>query len=109
MQHALLVVIASVGWMLFYFEDIGGALSFLGRLFVQAAADAVAVNRVLAYLPVFLVCALASTPLAARLYARMKDHGFVRYGRIAVLAALLLLCVASLATQSYNPFIYFRF
>ena len=108
-QHALLVVIAGVGWMLFYFEDIGEACRFLGRLFVPAAADAVAVNRVLAYLPIFLVCALASTPLAARLYARVKDHGLVRYGRIAVLAVLLLLCAASLATQSYNPFIYFRF
>ena len=108
-QHALLMVIASVGWMLFYFEDIGEAFRFLGRLFIPVAADVVAVNRVLAYLPIFLICALASTPLCARLYARVKERAAVRYGRIAVLAALLLLCAASLATQSYNPFIYFRF
>jgi hypothetical protein len=33
----------------------------------------------------------------------------IGWGRILVTAVLMVLCVAALASQSYNPFIYFRF
>ncbi len=109
LRRAGVLLAVALGWMLFYFEDLSALRGFLARLFTLAPATAAGLNRVLAYLPIFLIAALSSTPLASRLYGRVKDRKIAAYGSIAVLGALLLLCVAALATQSYNPFIYFRF
>ena len=56
-----------------------------------------------------LIAALCATPLPARLWARLRQRPWADWGRIPALGALLLLCIAALASQSYNPFIYFRF
>ena len=64
---------------------------------------------ILAYLPLMAVSALAATPLGAACYRKLQDKPWLDYAVIPVGAVILLLCVAALASQSYNPFIYFRF
>ena len=107
--HLYTMAAVLLGWALFYFEDLGALGSFFAKLFIPAAATAQGVNLVLAYVPLLLVSALAATPLAKNLLASKQDTAFVRWGRILAAAALMALCVAALASQSYNPFIYFRF
>ena len=109
LRRVPVLLAVALGWMLFYFEDLSALGEFLQKLFTLTPATAAGLNRVLAYLPISLIAALASTPLAAKLYSRVKDTRAAAYGSIPVLGVLLLLCVAALATQSYNPFIYFRF
>ncbi len=102
--YALLAVM--LGWALFCFENLGDLGAFLLRL-VTPAASASAASVLRGYLPILLVAAAASTPVLKKL-----PHGKIpamAYVRIAALAVLLLLCVAALVNQSYNPFIYFRF
>ena len=43
------------------------------------------------------------------IFAKKQDSIVVRYSKIIVCSVLFVLCVAALANQSYNPFIYFRF
>ena len=108
--RTLLVLLAvALGWMLFYFEDSAALFAFLGRLFRPEASGLPALHRILAYLPTALIAALCATPLPARLRARLRQRPWADWGRIPALGALLLLCIAALASQSYNPFIYFRF
>ena len=108
--RTLLVLLAvALGWMLFYFEDSAALFAFLGRLFRPEASGLPALHRILAYLPTALIAALCATPLPARLWARLRQRPWADWGRIPALGALLLLCIAALASQSYNPFIYFRF
>ena len=97
-----------LGWALFYFEDLGALGAFLTRL-VTPASSAGAMDLILGYLPLLLAAAAASTPLVKRAMDARAETGAVRYGKIAACALCLLLCVAALASQSYNPFIYFRF
>ena len=59
--------------------------------------------------PVVLVSILASTPLAKFIGDKYSQSVVVRYGKLVACAVILLLCVAALASNSYNPFIYFRF
>ena len=70
------------------------------------------------YLPILCVAGLASTPLGASLYRRLKPRTAQAVCAVLVLAGLLeiafcavviVLCTASLVNQSYNPFLYFRF
>ena len=91
------MVLVMLGWALFYFESLGALGAFLGRLFTAVPSAGIAF-----YLPVTALGCLCATPALKRV--KLPDG--VRWGLCVV---LLLLCVASLARQSYNPFIYFRF
>ena len=106
--HVYAMLAVMLGWALFYFEDMGALGAFLARLFTPTASNE-AMNLILGYLPLLAVAAVAATPLAKNCLARREDTVLVRYGKIAACAIAMVLCVASLASQSYNPFIYFRF
>ena len=97
LRRMLTMVLVMLGWALFYFENLGDLGAFLGRLFTAVPSVGIAF-----YLPVTALGCLCATPALKRV--KLPDG--VRWGLCVV---LLLLCVASLARQSYNPFIYFRF
>ena len=98
-----------LSWVPFAVGDWGQMLSFLGRLFRPAATDGKLCNLILAFLPLMAVAIFAATPAMQRLHERYWEKALVRYGCIVAAALVMLLCVAALASQSYNPFIYFRF
>lgn len=91
------MVLVMLGWALFYFEDLGALGAFLGRLFTLAPSAGIWF-----YLPVVALGCLCATPVLKR----VKLPDWLCW---MVLTLLLVLCIASLARQSYNPFIYFRF
>ena len=97
LRRMMTMVLVMLGWALFYFENLGDLGAFLGRLFTAVPSAGIAF-----YLPVTALGCLCATPALKRV--KLPDG--VRWGLCVV---LLLLCVASLARQSYNPFIYFRF
>ena len=103
-RHMLTILIVSFGWMLFYFENSAALSAFLAKLVSFSGSGAVVWSRFFANLPLMLFAALAATPLPKRVYEKLPDPG-----KLLILAALFALCAAALATQSYNPFIYFRF
>ncbi len=107
--HIYSVFAVMLGWVLFFFEDTQTLFAFISKLFTPAATNGNTASVMLAYLPILLVSMLAATPLIKNVFAKHQNSVVVRYGRIAVFAVLFLLCVAALASQSYNPFIYFRF
>ena len=51
----------------------------------------------------------AQQPVSVRLRRRWGRTAALRWGVPAGSLALLVLCTAALAAQSYNPFLYFRF
>ena len=97
LRRMLTMVLVMLGWALFYFENLGALGAFLGRLFTAVPSAGIAF-----YLPVTALGCLCATPVLKR----VKLPDTVRW---VLCVVLLLLCVASLARQSYNPFIYFRF
>ena len=109
LRHVYAMFIVLLGWALFYFEDMGALGAFFGRLFTPAGISAGAVNTILAYLPLLAVTVVAATPLGKRVYERIAQKTWGPWLALAGTMAVLLLCVAVLVSQSYNPFIYFRF
>ena len=107
LAHGYTILTFLLGWSLFYFENLSALGAFVLRLFTPSAtAD---LTLIASYLPLLAAAVIASTPAAARLYAAQKESALVRYASIIVAGGLMLLCTAALASQSYNPFIYFRF
>jgi len=107
--HVYTIFAFMMGWALFYFTDLGQLGSFIGRLFVPQSTTADSLHMILAFLPLMAVAIFASTPVMRNVQQRYQEKSLVRYGCIAAVAIAMLLCVAALASQSYNPFIYFRF
>lgn len=110
-QHIYTMFIVVIGWGLFYFTDMGQLGTFLGDLFNfgNGICGEQALNLILSYLPLIIAAAVASTPLAAKLYAKVQNTKYIGFAQTVFVAIVLILCTASLVNQSYNPFLYFRF
>ena len=107
--HIYTVFVFVMGWVLFYFTDFGQLGGFLPRLFLPAATGQSQLRMILGFLPLMSVAVFASTPAMKCLYEKCARRTWARIGVLAAAAAAMILCVAALASQSYNPFIYFRF
>ena len=109
LSHVYAMLAVLLGWALFYFQDLGALGSFFGRLFTLRATPEEGVVKLLGFLPVLLFAAVAATPLGKRINAAWGDTPLLRWGKVVLAAVLLVLCVAALASSSFNPFIYFQF
>jgi len=107
--HIYSVVAVMLGWVLFYFEDTGALGEFFVKLFTPAGVSGDGLVTMLSYLPMLIISIVAATPIAKNFFIKHNDSKAVRILRISAAALLMLLSVAALASQSYNPFIYFRF
>ncbi len=110
-QHIYTLIIVVIGWGLFYFTDINQLLGFLGSLFnfSDGLCGEQALTAILSYLPLMVIAGVASTPLGAKLYAKVSGKRWVWIAEALFCVAVLLLSTAALVSDSYNPFIYFRF
>ena len=106
--HLYTLLAVMTGWALFYFEDLGALGAFWGRLWTPAAASSGSLPLIVSYLPMMAVAAFAATPIPASMAAK-RNTPVYRFVKAAIAACAMLLCVGALASQSYNPFIYFRF
>ena len=110
-QHIYTLIVVMLGWGLFYFTD----MSQLGEFFVNLVnfgnglCGEQALTLILSYLPLLLVAAVACTPIAKKLYLKVKDKKYIWIAQTAFCVIVLLISTASLVNQSYNPFLYFRF
>ncbi len=100
-----------IGWALFYFTDMSQLGTFFADLFNfgNGLCGDQAFNLIMSYLPLLIAAAIASTPLAAKIYDRFSLSRHIWIAETAFCIAVLLICTASLVNQSYNPFLYFRF
>lgn len=110
-QHIYTMFIVIIGWGLFYFTDMGQLGEFLTDLFNfgNGICGDQALNLILSYLPVLIAAALASTPIAAKLFTRVQNTKLIWIPETLYCTFIFLISTASLVDQSYNPFLYFRF
>ncbi|MCI8336332.1 MAG: MBOAT family protein [Peptococcaceae bacterium] len=121
-QHAYALFFICFGWVLFYFEDGRMLEQYVLTLF-GGYANPWLDNHFLYYLTsygvLWLAALLGSTPLLSSLWQRaittvtekrqVWKMVFLLCLKILALFAVLLMAVAYLVNDSYNPFLYFRF
>lgn len=110
-QHIYTLFIVIIGWGLFYFNDVGQLGEFMADLFNfgNGICGNQAFNLIMSNLPMLIIAAVASTPLAAMLYNRFEHTRFMWIPETLYCMGVLAVSTASLVNQSYNPFLYFRF
>ena len=109
--YSLLLIV--LGWVIFALTDFGAIGNYFAALFgAHGGADAQTMYLLTTNISLLLVAALACTrwpALAANdLLARLPQAAQTLL-RCLFYAAVLLMCVAFLVGDSYNPFLYFRF
>lgn len=110
-QHIYTLFIIIIGWGLFYFTDVGQLGEFMVDLFNfgNGICGDQAFNLIMSNLPMLIIAAVASTPLATMLYTRFEHTRFMWIPETLYCMGVLVVSTASLVNQSYNPFLYFRF
>lgn len=103
-------------FVIFRADSVGYAFSYIGRMFAFSVT-AGGYREFMSYLtPVFAVtffaAVIASTPIVPYVSGKIKSEKLkIAFSGVCYVAstAVFTLCVMTLASDSYNPFIYFRF
>jgi len=101
-----------LGWVVFRSESLRDAVVYLRSLFGlngNAFADGTFVGWFTQNAILLAVGAVVSTPVFRLLAEKTKDSRAVQALKTVGLIGLFVLSVASLVSNSYNPFIYFNF
>lgn len=111
LRHIYSLILIILGWVLFYFSDLTKMWAFIKSMFSFAgpAMGSEASVYILSYLPLLIVACIASTPLFAGLYNKLKSNRMMWLFETLFCIIVLGLSTAALVSQSYNPFLYFRF
>lgn len=107
--YTLLVV--NIGWVLFRIEDIETALLYIGRMLTPwcAVSEAYSLFEFMDLHTLFIaVCAVIGMGLLQR-SRWMRPLSRLQSLEMVYCFALLVLSILALASNTYNPFIYFRF
>ncbi|MBR2789934.1 MAG: hypothetical protein IKD70_04880, partial [Eggerthellaceae bacterium] len=101
-----------IGWVFFRAESLADAVVYLSAMFGLAGnpfIDGVFTGWFTQNAILLAVGAVLCTPAIRRLSERTKDSKVMTVAKTAGLICLFVLSVASLVSNSYNPFIYFNF
>ena len=107
-RHGYVLLVIAVSFVIFNAADLSQAGSDLAGMFGLGGVPLVTAETLYylrSYAGVFLLGLIGATPWPKKL-ALKRD---MPMADAAVMAALLLLCTASLVDGSFNPFLYFRF
>ena len=110
-QHIYALALIIIGWAIFFFEDFTVMEKFFGELFNPQGGLIGQDTLVLAlsYLPLLIVAIVASTPIGDKIYQKYKNTNWWIFPETTLCTVAMFICTASLVSQTYNPFIYFRF
>lgn len=109
LRHGYVLLVIVLSFVIFNAESLAQAWGDISGMFGGQAVPLLTAESVyyLRSYGLLLICAMVgATPLVRHLAVRLEKVGIAR---LAVAAALLLVCTAYLVDGSFNPFLYFRF
>lgn len=114
LRHIYSIVLVVIGWVLFFSPSFGQAAGYIRVMFGVGAhgiVDSESLYLLTTNLILWMVLIVGSTPLVHFRYEHMlkskKWNTTIING--AVYVAIFVVCIAYLVTETYNPFLYFRF
>ena len=113
-QTLYTMILVMLGWVLFFSPTLGSALTWIGNMFGQGATgfmDSQALYLIMRNWLFWVAGIIGSTPFMHLLGKRLVFNEERPHTVLAgcLMTGLFVLCVAYLVTESYNPFLYFRF
>ena len=113
-RHIYSIVLVVIGWVLFFSSSFGQAADYIRVMYGAGAhgfADRESMYLLTSNLILWLILIFGSTPQVHFRYEHMlrtKKWNTTIINSV-VYVALFIVCIAYLVTETYNPFLYFRF
>lgn len=123
LRHLYTLLIVMIGWVFFRSESLSHAIHYLASMFGISQGDSVKHSYLFYFNPkiylTLITASLLATPIAYWTFHKLRQkmsHSQSIYlkpilytGYYSLLVSLFIICTASLASGTYNPFIYYRF
>jgi alginate O-acetyltransferase complex protein AlgI len=104
------MICVMVGWVFFSAPSLSEAFSYIGAMFGYAVsfADQYGAYILLSNIALMIIAGVCATPLYMSLSGKI---GGKKFGKVMMVAAplLFILCIIFMISETYNPFLYFRF
>ena len=114
-KHIYALILIVVGWGIFAYEDTGALINNLKNMFYINKLPMINDKTVFwltQYAVTFVILIIASTPLGKKVGEKLEKKIPTVYSCVitpVITLALLVVSTAYLASNSFNPFLYFRF
>ena len=115
-QHIYALVIIMIGWVFFFSDSIGYGFSYIGVMlgigasgFIDKMGLFLIVTNWMLLLSAFLGSSKRGYLLIKSLYIGFDSEKAMSIASVVVYGLIFLVTLTFLVTESYNPFLYFRF
>ena len=105
-KHIYVVIVVLISWIIFSFTDINIMLTYLKKMFINSS---IIDNTVLFSIRSYFIYYIIGIILSTRLIYKIKPNKFINIIIGIIYVILFIITIASLVSDSYNPFLYFRF
>ena len=106
-------ILINIGWLIFRIEDVSILKDLFVNLITFKSSDVVEFLRMnyslLDKLPYMIIGLIVMFPIYPAIENKLKKHTLYKYIRDILIMILLTISICFLLSNSYNPFIYFRF
>lgn len=114
LSHLYTIFLVFISWVIFAFEDLKQMVAYLGALFHTNSipwVNAEAMYYLKNYIIILILGVFLSIPFFWKKLQNIESKRNITssIGVSVFYIIILLLCTASLVSDSYNPFLYFRF
>ena len=114
-NHIYTLLVVNFGWVLFRADGIRYALAFIKRMIIPTTIET-NIKMYLLFTPskiTIFIIAILFTFIIQEIFKKIKDNKVVSkivpIAEIVCVIVLWFICISSLVSNTYNPFIYFRF
>ncbi len=110
-SHIYTLFFVNLSWVIFSYDNMGTLTNALRNMFGLNGLplwNTMSGYYWLAYAPVILILGLASTPYPKQLYGKLSEKKQIVVQPLLIILVMIW-CTAWLASDSFNPFLYFRF
>ncbi|MBR2590977.1 MAG: MBOAT family protein [Clostridia bacterium] len=109
-KHIVTLFIVMIGWVFFSAPNLSEAVLYLRAMFGGGAglADATGKYLLSTNIVALIIGIFAATPLYKKVIDRLNPRTVSRL-KLVVFPVMFLLCIVFMISETYNPFLYFRF
>ena len=117
-NHIYTLLMVTVGFVMFRADTLRQGIAMIGSMFGACADPSAGYAGAIALMSPYMICIsvcaiLGATPILAKCRNKIRSdkhaEALMPYLEMLFALAILGLSLMSLASNSYNPFIYFRF
>ena len=108
-KHIYTIVLVFIGWMIFAFDNSKYLFEFIKALTSNKFVDSAFLYYFKNYFLILVIATVFSLPVYPKVKEKMNNSIFTSLLSISIYVILFIITLSYLVSDTYNPFLYFRF